>query len=372
MRVLILVDAMFAIHERALIERVVVGLANEGVAAQVVLPKDRHLEEAGFDLLSEPVWYADRGLSLTRQIRAAQVAKQVIKDQGAKDTDTLTGVIDIVHVFGGGAWAMGRELARILGAGMVFEVWRAGLIDSAKGLHLEESDRALFMIPERPFESGLIKAGLGQRVHLAQWGAQVSSEMVNIFREGKNISIVLMSSGRQKDQCVAAFEGIADAIESHDNDNIMVFANLEVVERASLWAKVQERKLEDRFTIIDRSEDRRDLLLRCDIMVYPDTLHEERTLLLDVMGTGMAIIAGNDEFITPIQESPGISIVDRPSRSAWAEKLSACLADPVGARRSGLESREYITKHRRAGMYITSVLDAYRVVSDEEIATDAD
>ena len=370
MRVLILVDAMFAIHERALIERIVVGLANEGVAAQVVLPKGRHLEEAGFDLLSEPVWYADRGLALTRQIRAAQVAKQVVKDQGAKDTESLSGVIDIVHVFGGGAWTMGRELARILGAGMVFEVWRAGLFDLAKGLHLEESDRALFMIPERPFETGLIKAGLGQRVHLAQWGAQVSSEIINIFREGKNISIVLMSSGRQKDQCIAAFEGIADAIESHEN--IMVFANLEVVERASLWAKVQERKLEDRFTIIDRSEDRRDLLLRCDILVYPDTLHEERTLLLDVMGTGMAIIAGNDEFITPIQESPGISIVDRPSRRSWAEKLSACLADPAGARRSGIESREYVAKHRRGGMYITSVLDAYRVVSTEDGATDAD
>ena len=369
MRVLILVDAQFAIHERALIERVVVGLANEGVVAQVVLPKDRDLDEYGFDLLSEPIWYADRGLALTRSIRATQVAKRVVKDQGVKDSDSLSGVIDVVHVFGGGAWAMGRELARILDAGMVFEVWRAGLIDSAKGLHLEESDRALFSVPERPFEAGLIKAGLGQRVHLAQWGSQVSSEMVNIFREEKNISIVLMSSGRQKDQCIAAFEGIADAIESHED--VMVFANLEVVERASLWAKVQERKLEDRFTIIDRSEDRRDLLLRCDIMIYPDTLHEERTLLLDVMGTGMAIIAGNDEYITPIQDSPGISIVDRPSRSAWAEKLKVCLGDRDAARQSGIDSREYVSKHRRTGMYITAILDGYRSLCSDEHATDS-
>ncbi len=364
MRVLILVDARFALHERALVERVLVGLADEGIMAQVVLPQGRRLEEKGFDLISEPIWYADRGLAFTRHIRASQVARQV-----TKDCDSTIGVIDIVHVFGGAAWSMGRELARILGAGMVFELWRAGLIDSAKSLHLDASDRALFLIPERPFEAGLSKGGLGQRVHLAQWGAQVSAEPAQIFHQDKNTSIVLMSSGRQKDQCIAAFEGIADAIESHPQ--VMVFANLEVVQRADLWGRVQNRKLEDRFTIIDRSEDRRDLLLRCDMMVYPDTLHEERTLLLDAMGIGMAIIAGNDEHITPIQESAGISIVDRPSRSSWAAKIGERLADPQATRRAGLESREYVTRNRRVGMYITSILDAYHALVREDEPADS-
>ncbi len=363
MRVLILVDARFALHERALVERVLVGLADEGTIAQVVLPKDRRLEEKGFDLLCEPIWYADRGLALTRHIRASQVARQV-----TKDSDLPVGEIDIVHVFGGSAWSMGRELARVLDAGMVFELWRAGLIDSAKSLHLDASDRALFLIPERPFETGLSRAGLGQRVHLAQWGAQVPAESASIFRPDKNSSIVLMSSGRQKEQCVVAFEGIADAIESHPQ--VMVFANLEVVQRADLWERVQNRKLEDRFTIIDRSEDRRDLLLRCDMMIYPDTLHEERTLLLDAMGIGMAIIAGNDECITPIQESSGISIVDRPSRSSWASKIAQALGDTQATRQAGLASREYVTKHRRVGMYITSILDAYRALVGEDEPVD--
>lgn len=352
MRVLILVDARFAEHERALIERVIVGLADEGVHAQVVLPKDRKLEEFGFDLLCEPIWYADRGLTLTQRIRANQVARQV-----TKESDSLTGVIDIVHVFGGGAWSMGRELARVLDSGMVFELWRAGLIDSAKGFHLDGSDRALFLVPERTFESGLIKAGLDQRVHLAQWGGHVPIAPAEIFRDEKNSSIVLMSSGRQKDRCIAAFEGIADAIELHDD--VMVFANLEVVQRADLWHRVTSRKLDDRFTIIDRSEDRRDLLLRCDMMVYPDTLHEERTLLLDAMGTGMLIVAGNDEYITPIQESTGISIVDRPTRSSWAQKIRECLGDRQAARDAAHESRAYVSKHRKVAMHITSVLDAY-------------
>jgi hypothetical protein len=358
MRVLILVDAQFAVHERALIERVVVGLAQEGIFTQVVLPKDRGLEESGFDLIAEPIWYADRGLALTQRIRATQVARQV-----AKDSDELSGNIDIVHVFGGSAWSMGRELARALGAGLVLDIWRAGLIDSAKGFHIEASDWATFLVPERSFEAPLSKAGLGQHVHLAQWGAQVAAEPAQIFRQDKNIAIVLMSSGRQKNICIAAFEGLADAIVDHPS--AMIFANVEAVERAGLWARVLDRDLRDRFTIIDRSEDRRDLLLRCDLMVYPDTLHEERTLLLDAMGIGMAIIAGNDSHIAPIQDSSGTILVDRPSRNAWAQKLSACLADHETTRRAGLESRAYVTKNRRIANYITSIIDAYQAITPD-------
>ena len=357
MRVLILVDAQFAFHERALIERLVVGLANEGVATQVVLPANRGLEEYGFDLLTEPMWYADRGLSLTQNIRARQIARQVVGDSGASEEP-----IDIVHVFGGSAWAMGRELARILSAGLVLEVWRSGMSDAAKSIGLTESDRALFLVPERSFEQGLVKAGLADRVQVANWGAQVASEPVHIFREHKDVGIVLMSSGRQREQCIAAFEGVVDAIET--NPDVLIFANLEVVQRAGLWSRVQRRGIEDRFTIIDRSEDRRDLLLRCDVLIYPDTLHEERTLLLDAMGAGMAIIAGNDDSIAPIQDSGGVGIVDRPARGVWADMLKDCFEQIEQTRESGERSRAYVMNNRRVASYITSVIDAYSRLFD--------
>ena len=368
MRVLILVDARFAVHERALIERVVIGLADEGIMAQVVLPKDRNLEDAGFNLIREPVWYADRGLALTQRIRANQIAKQVTKDLLSKDAESFEGVIDIVHVYGGGAWSMGRELAKILGAGVIFEVWRAGLVESASSLQLDESDNAMFLVPEKSFETSLMSNGTNHQVHLAPWGAQVLSRPNQILRDDKQRAIVLISSGRQKEQCIAAFDGVADAIESHEN--VMVFANLEVVQRAGLWARVKERKLENKFTIIDRSEDRRDLVLRCDIMVYPDTLHEQRTLLLDAMGAGMAIIAGKDESISPIQDSPGVLVVDRPSRADWATLLRACLADVSYARNVGLDARAYVTKNRRAAMYVMSVMDAYHALCGIESPID--
>ncbi len=363
MRVLILADAQFAKHERALIERVMIGLTVEGIDAQLVLPKDRGLSGYRVGLLGEPVYYADRGLLLTQKIRAAQIARQV-----TKDADDMQGVIDVVHVLGGGAWGMGRELARILGAGVALEIWRAGLADNARGLHLSDDERVMFLVPERGFENELRQASPEAAMRYVPWGAQVPDEPVPIFREGKLISIVFMSSGRQADRSIAAFDGIADAIA--EREDMMVFANLELVERAGLWSRMQKRNLMNRFTVIDRSEDRRDLLLRCDMMVYPDSLHEERTLLLDTMGAGMVVIAAEDEMIQPLREDSGALLIERATREVWAEQVRSVIESPDGARLSGGQARAYIRKHRRSGLHIDSLRDAYQDLVDTPRASD--
>jgi len=357
MRVLILADAQFATHERALIERVMLGLTVEGIEAQLVLPKDRKLGGYGIGLIGEPVYYADRGLLLTQKIRAAQIARQV-----TNNADDMHGVVDVVHVLGGGAWGMGRELARILGAGVALEIWRAGLADSAGGLHITDDERMMFLIPERAFEPNLRQAVPDALVSYVPWGAQVPDEPVPIFRENKLISIVFMSSGRQTETSVAAFDGLADAIA--ERDDVMIFANLELVERAGLWDRVKKRNLTGRFTVIDRSEDRRDLLLRCDMMVYPDTLHEERTLLIDTMGAGMVVIAGDDRMIQPLHEESGVLLIERNAREVWAAQIRSVIESPELARRGAEQSRAFIRTHRRSGLHLDALKDAYQSLSD--------
>jgi glycosyltransferase involved in cell wall biosynthesis len=359
MRVLILADAQFAKHERALIERVMVGLAVEGISARLVLPKDRDLGGYSVGLLGEPVHYADRGLLLTQKIRAAQIARQV-----TQNAENMHGHIDIVHVFGGGAWGMGRELARILGAGVAFEVWRSGLADSIRGLHLGDEDRAMFLVPERAFEANLRRVDPSATIRYVPWGAQVPEEPVPVFRSGKMISIVLMSTGRQTEQSHAAFDGIADAISGRED--VMLFANLELVKRADLWSRLKEHNMMGRFTVIDRSEDRRDLLLRCDMMVYPDTLHEERTLLLDTMGAGMVVITGNDDSIQSLRDESGVIVVERPTREEWGVKVRDIIASPEKARACAESVRAYIRKSRRSGLHIESLRDAYQDLVEME------
>jgi glycosyltransferase involved in cell wall biosynthesis len=294
-------------------------------------------------------------LALTQKIRAMQIARQIAKD--AKKPDDPQGIVDIVHVLGGGAWGMGRELARLLGAGLALEIWRAGLADQAKNLNLSDEDRAMFLVPERAFEKSMHQTMPDAMIRCVPWGAQIPEQPVQVFREDKMFSVVLMSTGRQHERGIAAFEGIADAIAQRDD--VMIFANQEVVERAGLWSRVKSRKLENRFTVIDRCEDRRDLMLRCDMMVYPDTLHEERTLLLDAMGSGLVLIASRDEQIQPLSDDSGVILVERGTREHWAEEVRSVIESQDYARETAERSRAYIRTHRRSALQVEALSDAY-------------
>jgi glycosyltransferase involved in cell wall biosynthesis len=364
MRVLILADAQFAKHERALIERVVVGLTVEGIDAQLVLPKDRGLSSFRVGVLGDPIWYAERGLLITRKIRAAQIARSITERFGDSSRP-----VDIVHVLGGGAWGMGLELARTLDAGLALEVWRAGLANQASNLNLDDEDRVMFLVPERGFEDSVRESLQDASVQHVPWGASVADQPVPVFREGKLYSIVLMGSGRQQDHCLAAYNGIAEALSSRTDT--MLFANQELVERVGLWNRVKKDKLQDRFTVIDRSEDRRDLLLRCDMLAYPETLHEERTLLLDAMGAGLVVIAGNDEKSQPIVDDSGVIVIPRPSPDLWKEQVGAVIASRDRATEHATKVREYIRTHRRSGLHIEALSDAYADLVGLRQATDA-
>lgn len=352
MRVLILADAQFAQHERALIERVVVGLAIEGIDAQLILPKDRGLTGFQIGILGDPIWYADRGLMITRKIRAAQIARAI--QSKFKDDEPAA---DIVHVMGGGAWGMGRELARILGAGLVLEVWRSGLKDTASSMSIGEDENAMFLVPERAFEDDVRGTHAKPSVRYVPWGANVPEKPVDVFRDNKVASIILMGSGRQAQECIAAYEGVASAMSRRED--LMLFANQEMVERVGLWARVKKDRLQSRFTVIDRSEDRRDLLLRCDMLVYPETLHEERTLLLDAMGAGLVVVAGSDERIQAFTDDSGVIVVARANADDWADAVGSLLSSRELAKEHAARAREFVRTHRRSATHIESLIDAY-------------
>jgi len=350
MRVLLLADRVFAAHERALIERVAVGLVSEGVDVHCALPAHHDAGGAPFTLAREPVIYNDRGLAFTQRIRAAQVARQIA---GEDPSDA----IDIVHVFGGSAWGMGRELGDIFDCPVAYEIWRVGMADKAARIGPRSEGREGFFAPDTPIERALVKAGVGESVRLTPWGAVVPQDAKQLFETDRTHAVVLMSSGREREQCIAAFEGLIGAIEKRDD--VLVFVNASAAEGGGIWKRAKALGVLNRLTIVEQMEDRRDLVLRCDMLIYPDARHEQRTVLLDSMAAGMVIVAARDELVTIIKDNQTASIVETPSKDEWQEKISSLLENVEHARSLGKRARAEIQHHRRAGVHIASLVDAY-------------
>ena len=106
-------------------------------------------------------------------------------------------------------------------------------------------------------------------------------------------------------------------------------------------------------------EDRRELVLRSDMLIYPDDRHEQRTLLLDAMGHGLVVVAANDERVSILINHETALLVESPTKDEWQRQISSMLDQPDEARRLARSARLYIQQHRRSGVHIASLVDAY-------------
>lgn len=356
MRVLFIVDAVFAVRERPLISRLEVGLADEGVGVVLALP-EKAVISTEMDLLGDPVRYRLAGFALTRAIRARQFVRRLAPPGESPG-------IDLIHAFGGASWSFAGEVASLLGVPVALEVWRGGLCERARAFRADGSLPVLLLAPGRAIERRLLAEGGGGMVRLARWGGSVPPEPATPLREGQMAGIMLTGNGRDATGFAAAFDAAARLASSRDD--VMIFIDGDAARQAGLWRRAQRQSVTDKLTLIDRMEERRDLVLRADIFVHPERLHEHRTLLLDAMAAGLPVVAAADDAVEALIDGRTAVIVPRPEPDAWEQALVGLLDDRPRARAIGAAAREYIRDGRRFTSYVASILDAYEWVTGSE------
>jgi hypothetical protein len=362
MHVLLLADGPFAEHERALLERISAGLLGEGVRTTLALPRNAGTD---FSLVSEPIRYSNRGLLFTQRIRAQQIAAKIV---GAGSDPARQ--VSVIHALGGAAWAMGMELAEIFSAALALEIWRGGLIDRAAQLKPAPSVPLALIAPDRPIEKALLDAGVSLPIRVAPWGAYAPPRPTSVLKPGRNVSIVFCSSGRDTDRVRESFEGVCRVVS--EREDAMLFVAEAAARRAGLWSIAERANALDRVSLMDRLEDRRDLVLRCDVLVYPDARHEQRTLLLDAMAHGLIILATDDPLVSVIQDGVTVTVPEARTPAGWADALRVRLADRAGSIALGLSAREHVRQHRRASAHIEALVDAYTDLTRVETAAPTD
>lgn len=342
MRVLILADGLFATHERALLSRLEVGLADEGVRVVQATPEDVPASSAG---LAEAITYPAGLWTLGTAWRARTIKSKVASG----------GKIDVVHVFGGSAWKLGAMLAAVLESELVLEVWRSGLVAKAA---VNEWEDAVFMAPDPAIERALLQESQGLTVRLGAWGVLTPDEPSRILEEERAPSVMVVGSGRDGEATRAAMEGIAKAAEL--TPELLVFVDAREAHLAGLWESARKLGLLERLSLIEDLEGRRDLLLRGDILVQPEALGEQRTTLLEAMGTGMAVVAARDPLVSSLIDGRTAIVVDGRDRAAWGNAITGLLNDRARARRLGVSAREYVREERPASAYVRAVLGVYQ------------
>ncbi len=352
MHTLFLTDTIFALRERALLSRLEVGLAGEGVRITIAAPFEA-TRMMDLNILGEPVCYHEGKFSLTRRMRAGRLAEQVSNaaEEGAPP-------VQVVHVFGGAAWSLGAELARIWDSALVLEVWRANLADRARAMAGHMREQTVLAAPDPSIERAILRDGGGAVVRLTPWGARNDSEASGAFSSGRAPAVMMIGVGRDVTAYARAFDGLARVAEL--NPEMMIFIDSEAARRAGLWERTERLGIRGRVSLIDAMEDRRDLVLRGDVIVHPDARGEHRTLLLDAMASGMAVLAGEDPFVSALIDGRTARLLPPGASAAqWGDALDTLLADPERAKALGASARAYVREKHRVSAQVAAVLDVY-------------
>ena len=367
MHSLIIADISFATRERAMLSRLEVGLADEGVRVTHAMPASLiatgtfNVSES-IGIQSTVVTYQDRGLPFTHRRRAGDLARAI------EDRFEVPTPIDIVHAFGAASWAIALDLARRSGAGLLLELWRPGLITPAAVLFATAARTAHPVTPEFIVsESALataIRAALPRaKVYSAPWGVHAPPSPRGPRPAGQPLAVAMLCDTGDPRSCSAALAGLVQAASGTE---MLIFAAIDETTpacEAALWAAARKLNLTDRFTIVPDMESRREPILDMDLLLLPEATGRQRTLTLEAMGAGLTVIAMADDTMESLADGTTARLVASPTPGAWAQAIAATALNPPAAADLTHSAHEHIRSNRIGSAQVADVLRAYQQVA---------
>lgn len=345
MHALILVDPDLAERERSILDRLEIGLVDEGLRVTHVLPGDEaHADEHGVYarvIVGPPrLWF--RG----PKGQAAWIAKRL-------ETEPAP---ELIHVLGDRLWPFGMALSHLYECPLALELWSTRSVEQASQLDMSEPTAPGLLAADAALFEHATSLGLGSRVRLAPWGVRAEGEPTDILPEGRAPAIVLLGTGRDPETIRNALRQMGPALASRRD--VELFMDAPSAAGRDVWHAAKEAGLQDRLSIIARIERARELILHADMLIYPESPGEQRSLLLEAMGRGLAVIASRDEANSLISPDR-CGVVDPREPAALGTALDRLLSNPVEARSLGRSAWAFIKAERRASAHVTAVLDAY-------------
>ena len=353
MRVVIMAGRSFSSRERVLLQRLEVGLADEGVRVVHAIPSDSPLATET-EVFTQVVMYESHGLPWTRGIRSRHLVERLDALPRAADER----VADVVHSFDD-AWPFAVEVARQTGAALAVDFWCASMTRRAGTIRAAAHDLAgLVMLTPDPTLERMVRQEVEDvSVRHTPWGVHCPSESRSILAPERAPAVVVSGAGSDRAALGAAVEGLARVAAGHDD--LMVFCDAHAARRADIWPLVRKLGLESRFSLTPLLEGRRELALRADLLVIPEALGEFRSLTIDAMASGLAVVSAEDPVLGYLQDGRTAHLIAQADPSTWAQAIASLLDDPARARALGASAREFVRTEHRVSVHIATVIDAY-------------
>lgn len=352
-RVIFIADASFARREHRLLNRLDVGLSDEGVRVTLAAPEGALPARRGS--LSDVLDYESPSPFVTTHMRAVRLVESLGR-AGVGDDDI------VVHAWGERGWGLALEVANLLGAALVLEVWAARLVRrlgplERRARRMRGLGPVLYCAPSTALRDAIDRSRVRRPVRLVHWGVYASTAL-RARPDASPPSVAILATGDDPAGIGAAIEGAA-AIANQRNDLLVLLDDRAVHRQPDLWAQVRDAALLDNLTLVADMEQQREAVLEADVLVQPEACGAIRSITLDALASGMVLVAQRDPVSDTLSaETPAILLEDCSAR-AWERALREALADAQGAQTRARAGLDFVRKSRRASDHVAALLRIY-------------
>lgn len=319
--VMILADEDFASRERDMLARLEVGLVSDGVRVLHAVP-DTLPELLDGRVFSQAIGYAPHGPLPPLSRRARDLARSALEAGPSEG-------IALVHVFGGQAWSLGFEVAGLLGAGLVLEVFNAHLADALGGAHLDSvDDKVIASVPGAGLERRCLRKLDSRHLRLVRWGvhAEDARQADKPMAGGDRPAVLLAGTGHDRANWTHALEALS-RVRLDGDEPPLIFADADAAHDAHIRTVVERLALAEHVSFVPMIEAHRDPVLRVDALLLPDALREHRSIVLDAHANGILVAAVTDPVIDELSTDYGVTQLDPGDPDRWTEELRRVFED---------------------------------------------
>jgi len=355
MHVALIISEERLLHEHSMLNRLVIGLIDEGLRVTRIVPALMSWEHV---LLGEQrIALASRletdmkVLPWSRKRRATLLAAEMEKNPP-----------DVIYAVGEGAWQAGMDLADFIERPVLLNVWNARLARRVpRGRHARMVGG--YITPTKALREVLCQSIDPALVSAAPMGVALPSEPRPIFaRPEASVAIAVVGGCRDVPAYRAMLGGLSRV--NREYPQLQIFLELRGPHQHEIWRYGQKLRLLDRISTIHDASPHRRLLTQCDMMLLPERYGELYSIMLEAMGGGMVVIASHDPMIEMLQaeETARVASVDSPEE--WAQLIRRTIQDPDGSRQLGLRARAVIGARHSTNIQAGTLIDVFdQVVS---------
>jgi glycosyltransferase involved in cell wall biosynthesis len=354
MQVALLANTAYLHEESAMFRQLVVGLIDEQVRVIQVVPDDLALSDT--NAFGQVITWRESTWPFVLRRRIMELADPLGKLK-----------VDLIHVLDRELWPAAIRLAQKLERPAVLSVWSMQDLDHLNQIaKVNSAAQTAVIAPSGPMAQAIIEhLDMDMVVEVIPRGIHLGELLERPSLDDQPLCVAVSGNGSPDEDyeaLLAALRNIAD-----DYPQSQYFLDGQGTNQHELWQVIKRYELQANVNLVPPQLEHSEILMGTHMLLQPQSQGRCRSLSLQAMGHGLAVLAQSDPWVDHLIDDKTAWLVHGSDPSQWENLIRRVIEQPERSQQLGQRARRWIGEHRLASGQIAATLDLYQRMTGESL-----